>query len=208
MEEFYNSERKKICLLDDNFLGYPGWKDLLQKLIDTGKPFKFKQGLDERILTDEKCEMLFSAKYDCDYTFAFDNLEDYELIRDKLRLIRKHLPLDKHNLIFYVLCGFNGTGVGDIESVFKRVRLLFEYGAKPYIMRYQSPKSAPWKESPLRGMYVQLARWCNQPSLVKKKSFREFCMVEGNTTALNVMNDFEKEYPKTAKEFFDMKFGG
>ena len=57
LEEFYDPQRKKICLLDDNFLGCPQWKKLLQQLIDTGKSFKFKQGLDERILTDEKCRM-------------------------------------------------------------------------------------------------------------------------------------------------------
>ena len=31
----------------------------VQELIDMKKPFKFKQGLDERLLTDEKCKMLF-----------------------------------------------------------------------------------------------------------------------------------------------------
>ena len=74
LEEFYDPSRRKICLLDDNFFGCPKWKEMLQELIDTGRQFKFKQGLDERILTDEKCEMLFSGSYDGDFTFAFDNL--------------------------------------------------------------------------------------------------------------------------------------
>lgn len=34
LEEFYDPKRKKICLLDDNFLGCPQWKTLLQQLID------------------------------------------------------------------------------------------------------------------------------------------------------------------------------
>ena len=33
--------------------------------------------------------MLFNAKYDGDYTFAFDNISDYELIHQKLKLIRE-----------------------------------------------------------------------------------------------------------------------
>ena len=54
LPEFYDPERRKICLLDDNFLGFgKSWKPMLQELVDTGRPFKFKQGLDERILTDE-----------------------------------------------------------------------------------------------------------------------------------------------------------
>ncbi len=80
LEEFVDPSMKKICLLDDNFLGCPNWKQILDELISTGKPFKFKQGMDERLLTDEKCEKLFNANYDGDYTFAFDNIKDYDLI--------------------------------------------------------------------------------------------------------------------------------
>lgn len=64
LEEFYDPDRKKICLLDDNFLGCPAWKDILNELISLKRPFKFKQGMDERLLTDERCELLFSANYD------------------------------------------------------------------------------------------------------------------------------------------------
>lgn len=45
LDEFFDRDRKKICLLDDNFLGCPNWNQLLQELIDTQYPFKFKQGL-------------------------------------------------------------------------------------------------------------------------------------------------------------------
>lgn len=92
LDEFYYEGCEKICMLDDNFLGCPRWKELFQELIDTGKPFKFKQGLDERLLTDEKCRILFSANYDGDLTFAFDNLKDYEMIESKLKMIHKYRP--------------------------------------------------------------------------------------------------------------------
>ena len=52
LEEFYDESRKVICLLDDNFLGCKDWKELLLQLQNTGKRFQFKQGLDERLLTD------------------------------------------------------------------------------------------------------------------------------------------------------------
>ena len=32
LKEFFDSTRKKICLLDDNFFGFDGWKDLLLEL--------------------------------------------------------------------------------------------------------------------------------------------------------------------------------
>lgn len=61
LSEFYDPTRKKICLLDDNFLSHPKWKEMLTDLQNTGRRFQFKQGLDERILTDEKCELLFNT---------------------------------------------------------------------------------------------------------------------------------------------------
>ena len=67
-------------MLDDNFLGCPRWKELFQMLKETGRAFKFKQGLDERLLTKDKIEELFSCKTDGDLIFAFDNIEDREVI--------------------------------------------------------------------------------------------------------------------------------
>lgn len=212
LEEFYDPDRKKICLLDDNFFGCPKWKEMLEELISTGKQFKFKQGLDERILTEEKCKLLFSGSYDGDYTFAFDNISDYDLIHKQLKLIRKHC--NKTNIKFYVLVGFESTDAKDIENCFKRIELLFKYKCLPYVMRYQNKNETPWKNSEYRALYVTIARWANQPSIVKKMSFRQFC--EANqarhkttgtlSSSMNSMIEFEKKYPKIAKKYFDMRY--
>lgn len=210
--EFYDPERKKICLLDDNFLGCPEWRDILNELISLNKPFKFKQGIDERLLTSEKCELLFSAKYDGDYTFAFDNISDYDLIHKKLKLIRQHTK--STNIKFYVLVGFESTDAVDIENMWKRVALLMKYKCLPYIMRYQNKNETPWKLSKYRGMYVTMARWCNQPSFYKKMSFREFCEAnqkhhmnkETLCASMKAMMDFENEHPEIAQQYFDLKF--
>ena len=212
LSEFHDPKRKKICLLDDNVLGCGHWKDILNELIATGKPFRFKQGMDERLLTDEKCKMLFNANYDGDYIFAFDNVEDYDLIEKKLQLIRKYSPTA--SVKFYVLVGFRSTDHEDIENMWKRVKLLMEYQCLPYIMRYQNKNETPWKDSKYRGLYVNMARWCNQPCFYKKKSFREFCeanqanvKTEGKIcAALQSMRDFEAEHPEIAKEYFDLRY--
>lgn len=212
LEEFYDSERRKICLLDDNFLGGPDWRNILNELIAIDKKFKFKQGMDERLLTDDRCQILFSAKYDGDYTFAFDNVSDYELIHEKLKMIRRYTQ--STNIKFYVLVGFESTNENDIENMWKRVELLLHYQCLPYIMRYQNKNETPWKESEYRGMYITMARWCNQPSLVKKMSFRQFC--EANQalhknkdtlcSSMKALVEFEKEYPKLASKYFDLRF--
>ena len=212
LEEFYDPSRKKICLLDDNILGCGNWRQIFKELIATNKPFKYKQGMDERLLTDEKCEILFNCKYDGDYTFAFDNVKDYPLIHEKLRLIRKHT--NSGNIFFYVLVGFESTDITDIVNAFKRISLLMRYRCKPYIMRYQSKDSAPWKESEFQGIYVTLARWCNQPSMFKTKTFREFCELcqrdiktENKLSApMRALTMMEQKYPDVAEKYFDMRF--
>lgn len=177
LDEFYDPSRKKICLLDDNFLGCPNWKEMLLELQETGKQFQFKQGLDERILTDEKCEILFKSKYDGDFIFAFDNIEDKELIEKKAYMIRKYVKTKGQNIKFYVLCGFDRDDKydlnfwkQDIRDTFERIFILAKYNFKPYIMRYNK-----YKESPLYGTYVNIARWCNQPSLFNNLSYKQFC---------------------------------
>lgn len=212
LEEFLDKGRKKICLLDDNFLGGPNWKELLEQLIATDKPFKFKQGLDERLLTDEKCKILFNVKYDGDYTFAFDKTSDYKLIESKLKMIRKYS--DTKNIKFYVLVGFESTDEKDIENIFLRIELLMRYKCLPYIMRYRNKNDTPWKVSPYKGMYVTIARWCNQPSIFKKMSFRQFCEANQKRhktkktlcSAMAALQEFEKINPDIAKMYFDLSY--
>ena len=211
LEEFYDPTRKKICLLDDNFLGCKDWEGALKALVSTGKSFKFKQGLDERLLTDKRAEILFNVKYDGDYTFAFDNISDYNLIDKKLKIIRKYTK--STSIKFYVLVGFESTDAQDIENAFKRVALLMKYKCLPYIMRYQDKNYTPWKESKYRALYVALARWGNQPSIFKKMSFRQFCEANqalrktpGYCTTMQAMMDYEKECPDVALKYFDLRY--
>lgn len=212
LEEFFDARRRKICLLDDNFLGCPRWRDLLQELIDTGCPFKFKQGLDERLLTRERCQILFNSSYDGDFTFAFDNIEDYDLIEEKIKLIRMYTRV--RTIKFYVLTGFESTDEVDIENAFRRIELLMRYQCLPYLMRYQNKNDTPWKDSKWSGLYVAMARWCNQPSIFKKMSFRQFC--EANQalrknqarlcSSMKAMSDFEQDFPAIAGRYFDLRY--
>ena len=210
LDEFIDPIRKKICLLDDNFFGCSSWKDMLQQLQATGKPFQFKQGLDERLLTDEKCEWLFKSKYDGDYIFAFDNVADYDLIETKLKLLREYT--DKIPK-FYTFCGFdrqdkwdNNFWKQDLWDLWKRIELLMEYQCLPYIMRFDR-----YQESLYRGTYINLAAWCNQPNAFKKKSYREFVEYQqsrhqNECSETRYLKQIEKDMPELAERYFDMKF--
>ncbi|MCC8086264.1 MAG: hypothetical protein LIP15_18805 [Clostridium sp.] len=151
LEEFLDTERKKICLLDDNFLGHPKWEEMLQGLKAVKKPFQFRQGLDERLLDDRKCAALFASRYDDTYTFAFDNIADAEVIESKMALARKYTNA---RLRFYCFCGFDREDVWDesfwaedVFGLFKRIEILMRHQCLPYVMRFNR-----YVESPFRGI--------------------------------------------------------
>ena len=206
VDEFLDPERRYICLLDDNVLSCRDWKKIFDQLDATGKRFQFKQGMDERLLTDEKCEIIFNSRWIGDYIFAFDNIKDRRLVERKLQLMRKHTSKIPK---FYVFCAYNHENPDnysndfwgdDIRDAFERIKVLMQYRALPYIMRYKD-----YELSPHGGMYITLARWCNQPSFLKKKSFREFAVASGGVS-IRYAEAFEAEYPEIAAAYFDMKW--
>ena len=167
VNEFYDPTRPYIYLWDDNFLAFSGWEAILDDLEATGKPFQFRQGLDVRLMTDKKAKRLSNTKYHGDFIFAFDHLEERGTIEEKLKLWKRYCAKTTK---LYVLCAYESQDENDIEDTFERIKILMKHGCLPYIMRYESYKDSPW-----RTLYVQIARWCNQPQFFKKKSFRQFC---------------------------------
>ena len=208
VREFLDPARKYICLLDDNVLACKDWRNIFDELNATGKRFQFKQGMDERLLTDEKCEVIFNSNWHGEYIFAFDNIADRRLVVRKLQMMRRYT---NKTLKFYCFCGYNhyapsiypeGFWASDIIDLFERIRILFSYKALPYVMRYKD-----YEQSPYRGMYITIARWCNQPSRAKKQSLREFVESTGEPGATRYMAEFERDHPEIAKEYYDMKWG-
>ena len=205
--DWVDESRPYICCLDDNVLACAKWKEVFEDLHNTGKRFQFKQGCDERLLTEEKCEELFKkSKWIGDFIFAFDKYEDKEIIIEKLNLLRRYT---NKKCKFYCFCGYNHDSniyndefwVKDLYELFQRIEILMQYDCLPYIMRHEN-----YEKSPFKGIYITIARWCNQPNFYKKKTFREFCIANGlNSSSYKYLNEFEKLYPWFTK-FFDMKF--
>lgn len=216
VEDFLDNERDEnghllrpyIYLWDDNFLSSPKWKEMLQSLIDTGRPFQFRQGLDERLIAqskrgEEMAIMLSKSKYHGDFIFAFDNWDDRKIIEKALKIWKKHCP--KKGTKFYLFCGFKQNPdnkalfLQDICEIFMRIRVLMRYGCIGYIMRHED-----YKKAPISNIYIQIARWCNQQQFYKKMSFWEFCYrnqsywekrnnIGGNDPELISFEAFEKK---------------
>lgn len=206
VSEFYDPKRPYIYLWDDNILALPQWEAVLDDIEATGKPFQFRQGIDLRLMTDQKAKRFINAKYHGDFIFAFDHIEDKELIVDKVQLWKRY---SAKICKMYVISAYKSQDEVDIVDVFERIHTLMKYGSLPYIMRYEAYKTSPYKN-----MYIELARWCNQPNFFKKKSFREFCIANQeykinkstNCAAYQAMIDFEKAFPNIANKYFDLRF--
>lgn len=227
IKEFYDETRPKLCFLDDNFFANPKWFDIIQEVKQIGKPFQFKQGLDERLLTDKHIHELTTWKYDSDFIFAFDNIEDRELIEKKLKRIFELYPNWKRRMKFYVFCGFDRQGnydedfwVNDICDIFERAFILAKYSASPYIMRFQEVYKSKYS-----GLYSAISAWANQQSFFKKATFKEYCIVCGidrkyyekyknnpqkylddghkKGSTWRYMEEFESNYPTIANKYFN-----
>lgn len=146
LENFWRGQ-KYIKLLDPNLLACSDWEELMQQLIDSKACVDFTQGLDIRLMTAEKADMIRQCKVKILH-FAWDNPED-ELTFEKLKEYRKAFSLPDDKCKVYVLTNFNSTHEQDLERVYR----LRDIGYDPFVMVYEK-WNAP-KET------KRLQRWCN-----------------------------------------------
>ena len=132
LSEFWRGQRN-IVLCDPNILACKEWEQLLQQLIDSGASVDFNQGLDIRLMTPKKAEMIARIKTKAIH-FAWDRYEDKELIEPKFREFRAASKIPHHNLQVYVLCGDRERRV--TEQDLYRVYWLRDNGYAPFVMLY------------------------------------------------------------------------
>ena len=162
LSEFWNGQ-KNIVLCDPNILACKDWKELLQQLIDSKAWVDFNQGLDIRMMTEEKAEMLSRIKIK-EIHFAWDRYEDRELVVPRFEQYAKYSKLVRgHNAIVYVLVNYDTT----IEQDLERIYTLRELGYWAYVMVYDKEHAA--------AVYKDLARWVNNRFIFAKcKRFEDY----------------------------------
>lgn len=149
LKEFWNGQ-KNIVLCDPNILACKQWKELLQQLIDSKSWVDFNQGLDIRLMTEEKAEMLKRIKTK-NLHFAWDRYSDKEMTLPKFKMFKEITGISERNLIVYCLCGFDTT----IEQDLERIYTLRENGYWAYVMLYNK------EEIPKGHDLRKLQRWVN-----------------------------------------------
>ena len=149
MSEFWK-DQKNIVLLDPNITACKDWRGLFQQLINSGAWIDFSQGLDIRLMTKEKAEMLKQMKVKMVH-FAWDTYSDKDAIIPKFEEFKKITGWDARKMSVYVLTNFNTTHEQDLE----RIYTLRDLGYWPYVCIYEKDKLPP------RHITKKLARWVN-----------------------------------------------
>lgn len=163
LSEFWHGQ-KYISLCDPNVLACKDWKDILQQLIDSKASVDFNQGVDIRLMTDEKAEMLKKVKIK-QIHFAYDRYEDRDVIEEKFRAFKEITGWEHHKVSVYVLTNFNTTPEQDLT----RIMFLRECDFAPFVMIYD-------KEHIVQGgFYSHLQRWANRRDIFwKVDSFDDY----------------------------------
>ena len=144
-------EQKNIVLLDPNITASPCFDTYMSMLEHSSAWVDFSQGLDLRLMDDDKIEALNRVKWKRIH-FAWDNPDDDML--PKLKMVMDGLKrANRRTITVYILTNFNSTHEQDLM----RVMAVREAGAQPDVRIYRKP-TAP-------KITRQLARWVNAPNI-------------------------------------------
>lgn len=161
--EFWKGQ-KKIVLCDPNILACKDWKNLLQQLINSKAEIDINQGLDIRMMTEEKALMIDQIKIS-QIHFAWDRYQDRDIILPKLKMFAEacHHKHHSHSAIVYTIVNFDTT----IEQDLERIYTLRDIGYWPYVMIYDKEHCAR--------VYKDLQRWVNNRFIFAKcKKFEDY----------------------------------
>ena len=149
LDEFWSGQ-KRIVLCDPNILACKDWKDLLGQLIESKATIDFNQGLDIRLMTEEKALMLSQIKIE-EIHFAWDRYEDKDIVLPRLELYSRMAKCAPHghSAIVYTIVNFDTTFEQDLE----RIYTLRDMGYWAYVMIYDKAHA--------ESKYFHLQRWCN-----------------------------------------------
>ena len=151
LSEFWHGQ-KEIVICDPNILAVPESEDLLRQLADSKALVDINQGLDARLLTESKLEIMRKIKIKR-YHFAWDNPKDEEKIVPKLKMYSEIIDSNRANTVVYCLVNFDST----IEEDMHRINTIREMNMQPYVMIYDKEHCDP--------VYKKMQRWTNTPMI-------------------------------------------
>jgi hypothetical protein len=125
-------QHRIVEFLDNNFLAYDKYEDILEELIEKKIRCNFNQGLDIRLVNERNAELLSKLNYENEYIFAFDSIKYKPLIEEKFEIVKKYIS-KSWKVKMFVLVGWDSSLAEDIE----RVEWCRQHNVLPYLMRHE-----------------------------------------------------------------------
>ena len=150
LSEFWRGQ-SKIVLLDPNISACRECVEIFEELAATKAQIDFNQGLDARLMTEDKLEALSKVSYKRIH-FAWDK-PDEDLRPHLERIVANLKGTTRVNTSCYVLTNFGSTHQQDLD----RIMFLRSINIQPYVMIYRK-HTAPLETK-------RLQRWANSPPI-------------------------------------------
>lgn len=149
-----------LCLLDNNLTADPDCIDKLKEIKDRNLIVDITQGVDARLLDDEKAYALNQVKHLRSLHFAWDLIESEQTVLRGINILKQYI--NPRKLMSFMLVGYNTSFEQDMYR-FIRLR---EENVDPYVMIYNKN---------IRGdkRLQHFARWVNG-RFYKSCTFEEY----------------------------------
>ena len=153
--------RKVAILMDNNVLASDWGLDQIEKIIRLKVKIDFNQGLDARLIDDEKAQLLSKVKWYKPLRMACDTKSQMPYIEKATYLLRKH-GTSPSNYFVYVL-------VKDIEDALERVEFLRKLKLDPFAQPYRN-----FENNYIDPEAKRFARWVNHKAIFKSVEFKNY----------------------------------
>lgn len=142
---FHDPRFKKVCLLNNNTLADPYWRDTFEEIIDAKLIIKDENGFDARFITEEVASYISKLRFENRIHVAWDYPEHEEEIFTGICNLKK---AGVYGITCYILIGHT-THAENLHRVFI---LAQDLGVDPFIMSLN--RKNPYQNS--------FARWVNK----------------------------------------------
>ncbi len=161
--ELLNPLSNELILMDNNFLGLENAINLLNEMRNRHLKVDFNQGLDIRLIDDDKARALSEVRPLKQWRFSFDSLKYEREFKRGMNIIKKYI--NPARLMIFVLVGFDTGWEEDIE----RFGIVKSYGADTFFMLYRNSN----------GQYSN-SNYADMPPYLMEKIFKTQRTPQGN----------------------------
>lgn len=161
--EFWNGQKEAI-LLDNNILAHNHGLKQIEKIIDLGIKIDFNQGLDARLIANNKdiAKLLSRVKWIRFLRMACDTKSQIPFIEKALQNLNE-FGFKNYRVFVYLL-------VKDVKDAYDRAKFLKEKGCSPFAQPYRDfiNNTQPTKEQ------RNFARWVNHKAIFNTVDFKDY----------------------------------